>query len=213
MRLSRIIAASAVPLLLGSANPLANENETVSGTPSEGLYRLPFADGTDVQVFDDFTSHRPIGRIDFYATNGTPPFKVGAAAAGRIVAIQDQYREQQSGRAAKDCHNNYVWIAHPNGEWTNYSHLAYGTVSGKAGLKVGDRVKAGTYLGDEGAVGCAMLNHVHFEVVVPPKEHPIDAGGFLTDNENGKRERQPRFCDVPGGIAHKGSLYTAAPCG
>jgi murein DD-endopeptidase MepM/ murein hydrolase activator NlpD len=85
---------------------------------------------------------------------------VVAAAAGRIVAIQDRYSERQSGRAAALCHNNYVWIAHANGEWTNYSHLAQGSVTRKAGLKVGDVVKAGQYIGDEGAVGCAMLKHV-----------------------------------------------------
>jgi hypothetical protein len=49
-----------------------------------------------------------------------------------------------------------VWIAHPNGEWTNYSHIAHDPAK-KAGLKVGDWVKAGQYLGDEGAVGRAML--------------------------------------------------------
>jgi len=209
---SAIVVGCITPLLLAAADAEASESGPVGGAPSQGVYRLPFANGTAVQIFDDFASHRPVGRIDLYATNGTPPFKVVAAAAGRIVAIQDGYSEQQSGRAAKDCHNNYVWIAHPNGEWTNYSHLAHGTVTGKAGLKVGDEVKAGTYLGDEGAVGCAMLNHVHFEVVVPPKDQPLDAGGFLTDNENGKRERQPRFCGVPDETVHKGGLYKAAAC-
>ena len=75
------------------------------------------------------------------------------------------------------------------------------TVTKKAGLKVGDRVKAGQYLGDEGAVGCAMLQHVHFEVAIPNPEEPIDSGGFLTDNANGKRERNPRFCGALGGFA------------
>jgi murein DD-endopeptidase MepM/ murein hydrolase activator NlpD len=211
MKTAAIMAVSAVSLAVFAADAMASGSPT-EATRSQGIYRLPFADGASVQVFDDFASHRPVGRLDLYATNGTPPFKVVAAAAGRIVAIQDSYSEQQSGRAAKDCHNNYVWIAHPNGEWTNYSHLAHGTVTGKAGLKVGDAVKAGTYLGDEGSVGCAMLNHVHFEVVVPPKDQPLDAGGFLTDNEDGRRERQPRFCGVPDQTARKGRLYKAAPC-
>jgi len=108
---------------------------------SEGRYRLPFADGTQVEVFDDATTHRPKGRVDLFALGGQAPYRVVAAAAGRIVAIQDGYGEQQSGRAAKDCHNNYVWIEHPNGEWSNYSHLARGTVTGRAGLKVGDAVR------------------------------------------------------------------------
>lgn len=181
-------------------------------TPSQAVYRLPFADGTQVKVFDDFFTHRPQGRNDLFAIDGQPPYRVVAAASGRIVAIQDGYSEQQSGRAAKDCRNNYVWIAHPNGEWTNYSHIAHDTVTKKAGLKVGDRVKAGQYLGDEGAVGCAMLNHVHFEVAEPSPVKPIDSGGFLSDNENGKRERNPRFCGVPGGFVVKEASYHARPC-
>lgn len=179
---------------------------------SQGIYRLPFADGTVVKVFDDFNSHQPPGRVDLYAINGKEPYKVVAAAAGRIVAIQDGYSEQQSGRAAALCHNNYVWIAHPNGEWTNYSHLSHGSVTHKAGLKVGDMVKAGQYLGDEGAVGCAMLKHVHFEVAVPDPEKPIDPGGFLTDNADGKRERNPHFCGVPSQTVTKNAEYRAGPC-
>src|ERR1700744_4039592 len=138
--------------------------------PSMGSYRLPFADGTSVKVFDNFYTHRPIGRIDLFAIGAAGPFRVVAAAAGRVVAIQDSFNEQQSGRAAADCHNNYVWITHPNGEWTNYSHLAHNSVTVGARLKVGDQVAAGTYLGDEDAIGCAigcaMLKHVHFEVAI-----------------------------------------------
>jgi murein DD-endopeptidase MepM/ murein hydrolase activator NlpD len=180
--------------------------------PSMGSYRLPFADGTSVKVFDDFYTHRPVGRIDFFAVGGSGPCRVVAAAAGRVVAIQDSFNEQQSGRAAADCHNNYIWIAHPNGEWTNYSHLAHNSVTVGAKLKVGDQVAAGTYLGDEDAVGCAMLKHVHFEVAIPDPKTPIDSGGFLTDNDGGKRERDPKFCRVPEGVVRKDSVYEAHPC-
>ena len=180
--------------------------------PSEGIYRLPYADGTQVKVFDDFTTHRPIGRVDLFAVAGQKPYRVVAAAAGKVVAIQDGYSEQQSGRAAADCRNNYVWIAHPNGEWTTYSHLAKGSVTERAKLRVGSQVEAGTYLGDEAAVGCAMLDHLHFEVAVPRSDDPIDAGGFLLDNEAGKRQRNPRFCGVADEIARKGATYRAEPC-
>ena len=202
-------ARSSADLATGSAHA-----QGMAATPrSHGVYRLPFADGTQVKVFDDFTTHRPRGRVDLYAIAGKKPYRVVAAAAGRIVAIQDGYDEQQSGRAAALCHNNYVWIAHPNGEWTNYSHVARGSVTGKAHLEVGDQVAAGQYIGDEGAVGCAMLQHVHFEVAAPDPAHPIDSGGFLTDNDNGKRELNPRFCGVPARNAVKGKAYVAAPCG
>lgn len=140
------------------------------------------------------------------------PYRVVAAANGRVMAIQDSYGEQQNGRTAALCHNNYVWIAHANGEWSAYSHLARGSVTHKAGLKVSDMVKAGQYIGDEGAVGCAMLNHVHFEVALPDSKMPIDEGGFLTDNADAKRERNPRFCNVPAQFVTKDAEYRAGPC-
>jgi len=199
----------AVTLFLPCAAATPGEE---SAPPSQARYRLPYADGTAVKVFDDFQTHRPVGREDLYAVRGKEPFRVVAAADGRIMAIQDSYGEQQSGRAAALCHNNYVWIAHANGEWTNYSHIARGSVTGKAGLKVGDRVKAGQYIGDEDAIGCAMLKHVHFEVAVPDAKTPIDEGGFLEGNEGGKRERNPRFCGVPGEVAKKDAEYVAISC-
>ena len=180
---------------------------------SKRVYRLPFADGTHVRVFADFTTHRPPGRLDMLAVGTAKTHGVVAAAAGRIVAIEDHFSKRQAGGPGVVCQQNYVWIAHPDGEWTNYSHLAYGSVTRKAGLKVGDPVKAGQYLGDEGEVGCAMFKHVHFEVAVPDLKDPIDSGGFLKDNENAKRERNPRFCGVSGRNAIEGMSYTAVPCG
>jgi murein DD-endopeptidase MepM/ murein hydrolase activator NlpD len=194
--------------LAGVAAALADGD---AGKISTGVYRLPFEDGTVVKVFDDFSTHRPVPALDLFAIEGHEPYRVVAAADGRIVAIQDSYGEQQSGRPAAQCHNNYVWIAHPNGEWTNYSHIVRNSVTGKAKLEVGDEVKAGTYLGDEGAVGCAMLEHVHFEVAVPDARAPIDAGGFLLDNAGGHRERSARFCGISEPL-QKDNSYRAAAC-
>ena len=176
------------------------------------MYRLPYADGVSVKVFDDLETHRPRGRIDFFAVDGPRPYKVLAAARGRIAAIQDGYEEKQSGRAAADCRNNYVWIEHANGEWTNYSHLARDSVTKLAKLKVGDLVEAGDFIGVEGTVGCSMLDHVHFEVAVPDAKAPIDDGGFLLDNEGGKRLRDPRFCKTPDGKVVKDGVYRAGAC-
>lgn len=179
---------------------------------SEGRYRLPYADGVKVKVFDDFASHRPVGRIDIFAVETAGPVRVVAAAAGKVVAIEDRYVEKQSGQAAKDCRNNYVWIAHPNGEWTNYGHVAAGSVTEAAGLKVGDQVAAGQVIGIEGSVGCSMLNHVHFEVVTPRAKDALDEQGFLQDNAEGRRERQPRLCGVAADFVRKDATYVAAPC-
>jgi peptidase M23-like protein len=202
----------AIASLVGTSSSAAPPTKPGEAKPSNGMYRLPFADGTKVKVFDDFHTHRPVGRTDLFAIDGHEPYRVVAAAAGRIVAVQDSYDEQQSGRAAADCHNNYVWIAHANGEWTNYSHVAKGSVTQKAKLKVGDRVEAGQYIGDEDAIGCAMLKHVHFEVAAPEAGDAIDAGGFLVDNEGGKREREPTFCGVREHLV-KDAVYTAVACG
>jgi murein DD-endopeptidase MepM/ murein hydrolase activator NlpD len=168
------------------------------------------ADGTRVKVFDDFQSHRPQGRLDLFAISGERPYAIVAAAAGRIVAIRDNFSEQQSGRAAADCRNNFVWIAHENGEWTGYSHMAQHSITGKAKLHIGDTVKAGQYLGDEAAVGCAMLEHLHFEVAAPGSA--VDEGGFLVNNDKGSRNHSPRFCGVPGESVVKDSTYIPGPC-
>ena len=63
--------------------------QSASEPRSRGLYRLPFADRTMVKVFDDFITHRPRGRVDLFAVEGTKPYRVVAAADGRIMAIQD----------------------------------------------------------------------------------------------------------------------------
>lgn len=179
--------------------------------PSQGVYRLPYADGTRISVFDDAASHRPLGAVDLV---GEPReterrHRIVAAADGVVMAIEESHSEQQSGRAASECRNNYLWLSHANGEWTLYSHMAAGS-STKAGLKVGSRVSAGLYLGDEAAIGCAMLSHLHFEVAVPHATRPIDQGGFLTDNA--QRKRMPRFCGVAEKTVRKDGFYTARQC-
>jgi hypothetical protein len=73
--------------------------ESFTGVPSGDLYRLPYADGTRVKVFDDFQSHRPQGWLDLFAISGERLYAIVAAAAGRIVAIRDNFSERQSGRA------------------------------------------------------------------------------------------------------------------
>jgi murein DD-endopeptidase MepM/ murein hydrolase activator NlpD len=194
----------------GVSTPLRNPTGAIM---SQGVYRLPYVDGSRVSVFDDARTHRPITRIDLV---GEPrqgqTHRIVAAAAGIVMATQDGFAAQQSGRAAADCRNNYLWIAHPNGEWTLYSHMRHGTSTGDAGLSVGQHVTAGQYLGDEGSVGCAMLSHLHFEVAVPAKGNPIDGGGFITDNSESRRNRVPRFCLPETGEVTKDAEYLALRC-
>jgi len=176
---------------------------------SKGYYRVPYADGTSVRINRDHNSHTPRGRYDMVGTGGGP-YKIVAAAPGKIMAIEDDFSERQDSDTADQCNNNYVWIAHPNGEWTKYSHMVKGSTTGKAGLKVGESVKAGQYLGDEGDVGCASGDHLHFEVGDPQLSDPFaTVGGFLKDNADSNRNRIARICGLGDGRFDAGDTMTA----
>ncbi|MGY4395482.1 murein DD-endopeptidase MepM/ murein hydrolase activator NlpD [Sphingomonas sp. UYAg733] len=209
----RNATAPLVGLVALGAVPGAASEPPVQPAQSTGIYRIPYADGTNVSVFDDAASHRPVGAVDLVGEpRDSRTHKIVAAAPGVVMAIRDSYGERQTGRAAALCRNNFVWLAHPNGEWTLYGHMRQGSTRGAARLKVGETVKAGRYLGDEGEVGCAMLSHLHFEVAVPAAAGPIDAQGFVNDNLDRQRTRVPRFCGIDGAGVRKGAMYTAKPC-
>lgn len=177
---------------------------TTSVKTSEGIYRIPYADGTKVHIMRNFQDHLPPGKIDM-AARGGGTYRIVAAADGVIRYIEDSRDKQQHPqrwlRNTDQCFNNFLWIRHDNGEWTKYSHMQMGTSTAKAGLKVDQRVTAGTYLGDEGHVGCAWPGHLHFEVVVPASDQsvidPID-GGFVGYNYD--QARNPRFIDANGKV-------------
>ena len=164
---------------------------------SQGLYRIPYEDGTKVHIMRNFQDHLPPGKIDM-AGRGGGTYRIVAAAEGEIRYIEDSREKQQHPqrwlRNTDKCFNNFLWIRHDNGEWSKYSHMQMGTSTAKAGLKVGQRVAKGTYLGDEGHVGCAWPAHLHFEVVVPsndaPGIDPID-GGFVGYDYD--QARNPQF--------------------
>lgn len=173
---------------------------------SRGFYRIPYQTGTRVRVSRDASDHTPTVAIDMFGRLGSV-YRIVAAASGYIRYIEDSYTGQSSGT----CFNNYVWIEHPNGEWSKYSHLARNSVTVKAGRSVGDWVPIGSYLGDEDDVGCATGDHLHFEIGVPRKRNPITSiGGFLLDNAGAKRNRIPRICGIPGGIFVTGNEYIAS---
>lgn len=106
--------------------------------------------------------------------------------------------------------NNYVWIEHPNGEWTKYTHLR----TNSALVSVGQNVVPGTPLGVEGDVGFATGRHVHFEVAGIDSVDEIAGDGFLVDNDTiagvNLRNRVPTFCQV--GVVRKGPSIKAVKC-
>jgi hypothetical protein len=53
-----------------------------------------------------------------------------------------------------------------------------------------------------------MLEHLHFEVAVPDEANPFDSGGFLFDNDDGKREKNPRSAILPAAKSRKAKPIT-----
>lgn len=181
-----------------------------SGPESLLMYRLPYADGTQVNVWTDHLTHSPKNRLDLRGVGGTAPYPVVAAHTGIVRLIIDSYTQVCCGGS---CPNNYIWLEHLGGEWTKYSHLATNSVTGDAGLSIGDLVLAGEFLGYESNIGTCS-RHLHTEVGVPddpanPIQNPNVVGnsGYLVG-----KNRIPRFCGVPGLTAVAGDTYTAASC-
>lgn len=176
-----------------------------------GVYRLPYADGTRIRVGRDHNTHTPKGRYDMNGQGGGT-YRIVAAADGVITHIEDSFSERLSCGDLPDSEkkNNYVWIRGSDGVSIKYSHMARNSTTGKAGLKVGQFVTAGTYLGDEDDVGCASGPHLHIEAAVLRETDPITAvGGFARDNANSQRNRVMRFCGVQGGVVAAGSTHVA----
>ena len=172
---------------------------------STGLYRIPYEDNARVWITNDHRSHSPVNRIDMTGSYGKR--RIVAAADGTVRYVVDEFSIRQ--QVGTVCNNNYVWIEHANGEWTKYTHMRQHSTRVRAKIAVGDKIKAGTYLGDEGDVGCASGDHLHFEVAVPfDLANPIrPQGGFVIGTN-----RIPRICGIPGQIFVRNTSYTAAAC-
>ena len=109
-----------------------------------------------------------------------------AAAAGTVTAIRDgmpdvSIRESGAGAVAnRECGNGVI-IDHADGWTTQYCHMKEGSIR----VKVGDRVTAGTPIGEVGLSGATEFPHVHFEVThagkgVDPFAPATLAGGACT---------------------------------
>lgn len=204
VRWGRLAVLAAALCLLGGCDDPAG-----GAAVSTLRYRLPYADGTKIEVAADARTHDPPTAFDLVAQGGF------GFRRHRVVAAQDGVvRIVVDGRSANccdgECGNNYVWIEHAGGEWSKYSHLATDSVTDDAGLSVGDEVAAGTFLGFESDVGRACGVHLHFEVGVPD-----DPEAPLADTSIGLLAGEkvvPRFCGVEGGVLSEGDEVVAEGC-
>ncbi len=183
---------------------------------SYGTYRLPYSNTVSFRVSQDHLTHNPNKtRFDLVGLPGTVTtnYPIVAAAAGTVMIVVDSNNVTCTTNGCS-AFNNFIWIRHANGEWTKYTHFVQNSVSVKAGLSAGMNIAAGRYLGDEGAVGAATGDHLHFEVGVPDNTNTLDQaidipnGGFVFG-----RNRIPLFCGVPGNILYRTNIFTAANCG
>ena len=84
--------------------------------------------------------------LDIATTYGTP---ILAADSGRVVV---------AGWPANEGYGNRVMIDHGNGYVTLYAHMA------KVSVSVGQTVKRGDQIGQEGSTGRSTGPHLHFEI-------------------------------------------------
>lgn len=180
---------------------------------SDGLYRIAYADDTPVTVTNDIWHHDPLGKYDI--VTDVSPALIVAAAPGWVRWIEEDNTEEchPNGNGEPCCwwFNNYVVIEHPNGEWSQYTHMITGSVS-QVGITVNEWVEAGTTIGIEGSVGCSTGPHLHFEVSAPPPDtvSPFDTiGGFL----NGEL-LIPVICGIYPNQPYllENASYFASPC-
>lgn len=179
---------------------------------SNGIYRIPYQDNIMVHVTNDHIKHCPRGAIDMSGDSGDSEYNIVAAASGWIRAISDSHNQQCTCNNGDNCDNNYVWMEHPNGEWTKYTHVRYHTASDLH--NEGDWVTVGSVIGVEGTVGCSTGDHCHFEVAVPfagVDDLYFDSGGGWIDKDSAMN-LVPLFCNVPGYIMKSGESYFAADC-
>ena len=218
---------------------------------SAGIYRIPYSDGTSMSVTQDHHTHGggSGGKYDVTAGVGQ---QIVAGASGWIRAIVDKHGNNPgtgdgldtNGNPHNDSlehscandpelancvdYNNYVWIEHPNGEWSHYVHFGTGTVTALGWTADPDNrdvgaanwINSGEVLGLEGDVGFARSGngtdpapHLHWEIAIPPAEEDeigfAEKGGFLTNGINLKAV----ICGIGGNsLLDQNETYTAGPC-
>lgn len=106
--------------------------------------------------------------IDLVNKKGTAIY---AVASGTVVASSYGAWDKSYGKM--------VAIRHSNGTYTNYAHL------NKIRVKVGQKVSAGTRIGDMGTTGNSTGVHLHFEVHLGKKWNRVDPLPYI--NAAGKK--------------------------
>lgn len=125
------------------------------------VYQLPFASGEAYPVSQGFHgAYSHTGgdsfAIDFKMNEGT---HVHAARDGVVEAARDD--SHVGGPDKKfEWDANYILVKHSDGTYAHYVHLQ----AGGNRVKVGDKIKAGDWIGCSGNTGHTTGPHLHFAV-------------------------------------------------
>jgi murein DD-endopeptidase MepM/ murein hydrolase activator NlpD len=96
--------------------------------------------------------------VDLIAPQNTP---VLAAADGVVAFVHDNSNVGGPDPSYWN-YTNFITIRHPNGEYSRYDHLEYGS----ARVRVGQQVSAGQEIARVGMTGYTYVPHLHFHVFV-----------------------------------------------
>ena len=182
-----------IPYIDGNAVSANNDHHNHPNVPNrvdlgggDGATIVAAASGIIRGIVDRHGDSGDLG--DNLAADGVSPHLPQYTDADEHSCINDEYEEGDTIPPGSDVgdpipdsavtglcaqYNNYVWIEHPNGEWTKYTHLATRSVTAPAptgfGWQEGDTILVGQAIGFQSDIGSATGTHLHFEVAaIPP---------------------------------------------
>src|SRR5262249_22161684 len=97
----RVLHASAYVAVLTSTLA-ACAGLSAGAKTSDGIYRIPYGDGTHIRVSNDHRTHDPPNRLDIIGL-GAPPYRIVAAAGGVVRYIVDEFDTRQDLKTARQC--------------------------------------------------------------------------------------------------------------
>ncbi|MEH1897618.1 MAG: S8 family serine peptidase [Nostoc sp.] len=146
----------------GSSSSGSNNNQPIT-TYADYLKRL-YGGNSGVITQRPSSDHNAIDSVN----QGSAPYKVYSLTSGVVKYIgKDQYG------------GNYIQIWNPELQrYFYYVHFA----NFNPALKVGQQIKAGDYIGNEGSTGNSTGRHTHVHVTLPDGKTKVDPLSVLSQN-------------------------------
>jgi murein DD-endopeptidase MepM/ murein hydrolase activator NlpD len=125
------------------------------------VYLLPYAPGSSFVVSQGYHGKFSHTGPDEYAIDWRMPVGTPVYAAREGLVVQSKDDMDQGGPDRKfETSANFILVEHSDGTMGIYGHLKQGGNQ----VKVGDRVKAGDFIGLSGNTGFSNGPHLHFAI-------------------------------------------------